>query len=169
MATCKVYLSDALPVDIRNAHRVIYFPDQSVHILDKEDRPVFIAAPGRYVGVYMEYPENEEADPKQKLPAPVVKRPTAAVVPVKPKSPEGTPAVEDTQPFRPEWEKTDGPPQGFPPVGEAKPADRPTPGEVKVTPLSERVDGETTHEMNIPVKVVEHQDFPKAPQTAGRT
>ena len=169
--TAKVYLSDGLPIEVPEAHRMIYFPDGSAHILDKQNRPVFIGAPGRFVCVVMEYAKNEDPDPVQSVPDNVVKRPTAAIVPVVPQQPTGPQQthVEDTQPFKHEWERVDGPPPGFPPVGESRPAQRPEPGQVTVTPLQDRgPDGETTSEIPIPAKQVGHQDFLRAPQSAGR-
>jgi hypothetical protein len=160
--TCKVYLSDALPIEVRNAHRALYFPDGSVHVLDKKDRPVFIAAPGRFTAVVMEYALDEEAEESQKVPAPMQKRPSREIVPVVPIQPK-----QETPPQRPQGPQ--GPPPGFPPVGESKPAPESTPGEVRISSLQERgSDAETTHEMKIPLKEVPHQDFLTAPKAAGR-
>jgi hypothetical protein len=166
--TCKVYLSDALPIEVPDAHRAVYFPDGSVHILDKDERVVFIAAPGRFSAVMMGYAKNEDVDERQKVPGAMQKRPSAAIVPVVPIQPQPT-RESPPQPTPPHWEKVDGPPQGFPPVGESKPGPMSTPGEVKITSLQDRgPDGETTHEMNIPIVKTAHQDFLQAPQTAGR-
>jgi len=162
--TCKVYLSDGLPIEVRNAHRAVYFPDGSLHILDKSDRPVFIGAPGRYVGVNMEYALDENPEQKQTA-AGVPAKNLPAVIPVQPHAQQNSPQAAP----EPQWEKVDTLPRGFPPVGDSKPAEHPEPGEVRITSLQQRgPDGETTHEIKIPYQETDHRDFLRAPQTAGQ-
>ena len=160
--TCKVYLSDGLPIEVNNAHRVLYFPDGSAHIFDKHDRPVFVAAPGRYSAISIDYALDEEVDKKQAVTTRGYKKPTA-IVPVEPAGEK----QEVPQPRR--YEKVSSTPPGFPPVGDSKPAQRSSPGEVKITSLQDRgPDGESTQEMQIPIVEVPHQDFLRASQMAGR-
>lgn len=74
MGTAKIYV-DALPIEIEGAHRVVYLPDGSQHVLDTMDRPLFSSGPRSNVVIVMSYSRNESPDPKQMarfvVPAPV--------------------------------------------------------------------------------------------------
>jgi hypothetical protein len=63
-----VYLNPSLPIRIENADRLVYLPDGSQHVLDANDRPLFVAPAGAGVCIVMEYAQNEDAKESQVAP-----------------------------------------------------------------------------------------------------
>lgn len=170
MGIAKIYV-DSLPIEIKNAHRIVYLPDSSVHVLDQYDRPLFTAPPGTRVVVMMDYSLDTEPDPRQiahfarpRNPRPVQKdpipphqaqfvdpNPTATYVAERPPAPAPHNATDATQPIpvvdsRPNTQ-----------VGNSRAAERPEPGTIQVGTLRDAHDA--TGEVVMP-------DFLVAPTSA---
>lgn len=63
-----IYINPALPIEVQNVDRLVYLPDGSQHLLDKHDRPLFIAPANAGVVIFMQYALDEE--PKEEQVAP---------------------------------------------------------------------------------------------------
>lgn len=172
-----VYLNPGLPIRIENADRLVYLPDGSQHVLDKNDRPLFTAPPKTGVCIVMEYAQTDEpteaqvarfareehaeriAKQHRQERAAEMTQPIQKVAPEMVNVNRETGTVAPVPPVRPVVPLTLQQRQQFPDVKEFGPRlVTPPPGMVSVTP-SEDVPSDVTGEMVVP-------DFREAPTGA---